>query len=91
MKKKGLVNLLSARTGVSRTECSTIIDALPDAMADALISDGEFNLREFATFKVSELSERMGYNPNTGELEKRPPKKKVNCKFSKKIIDELNK
>lgn len=89
MKKKNIVDLLSARTGITKGNCSTVMNALPDVMTEMLVQYGKLNIREFASFQVTELKERKGYNIQTGQVETRLPAKKVNCVISQKVLDQI--
>lgn len=89
MKKKSIVDILSAKTGITKGKCSTVMNALPDVMTEMLSEYGKLNIRGFASFQVTELKERKGYNIQTGQVETRPPAKKVNCIISQKVLDQI--
>lgn len=52
--------------GLSRKESATLVQAVLDELADALIRGESVNLSSFGRFHVRAKSERIGRNPKTG-------------------------
>lgn len=52
--------------GLSRKELATLVQAVLDELADALIKGKSVNLSSFGRFHVRAKSERIGRNPKTG-------------------------
>jgi DNA-binding protein HU-beta len=70
MNKSDLVNALSARTGLSRTDAARAVDTLfsPEdgLIANALRSGDRVQITGFGTFETRERKARTGRNPRTG-------------------------
>lgn len=99
MKKKELLKLTSKkyneqnRWGYSTPGTMEImLSSLVDALIDALVKDGKVTIRGLATLEVVDYgdSERGAWNPFTKEPMEYKPKKKIRCRFSKRIRDAIN-
>lgn len=67
MTKPELVDAVAAKTGMKKKDASMAIDAILDAITEALRKKEEVSLVGFGTFDVRARAERMGRNPRTGE------------------------
>ena len=67
MNKKELVAEVAAKTELSKKQAEAAVDAMLDAVTDALKKDEKVQLVGFGTFEVSERAARDGRNPRTGE------------------------
>lgn len=66
MNKAELVNEVSAKTGLTKKETQNAIDALTEAVGDALSKGEKVTLVGFGTFRVIKRKARTGRNPQTG-------------------------
>jgi len=68
MTKRGLIEeLLARRQGVSHRDSETIVNAMFEAMAEALGRGERIEIRGFGSFGVKQRRARQGRNPKTGD------------------------
>src|SRR5271170_8259309 len=67
MTKVDLIRNLSDRLGLSPVAAEQAVDAMLDAIINALKAGERANISGFGTFTVSERAARSGRNPKTGE------------------------
>lgn len=67
MNKTELVNAISEKSGLSKSDSKKALDATVEAIAQALKDGDKVALIGFGTFSVSERPERQGINPSTKE------------------------
>ena len=65
--KMHFVDILYERLGLSRSEASSVLEAIFDEVQAALVMGREVKLANFGTFATREKSARPGRNPRTGE------------------------
>ncbi len=65
--KSDLAKNVAAKTGFTATKANEAVNAVLDAITEAIESGEEIRLVGFGSFKVSETKERRGRNPRTGE------------------------
>ena len=65
--KMHFVDILYDRLGLSRSEASSVLEAIFDEVQAALVMGREVKLANFGTFATREKSARPGRNPRTGE------------------------
>jgi DNA-binding protein HU-beta len=65
--KNDLVVSVAEATGLSKADAGRAVDAVFDAITDALKAGEEVRLVGFGTFTVSERAASEGRNPRTGE------------------------
>jgi nucleoid DNA-binding protein len=63
MTKADFVDLVASRTGLTKRDVATVIEALLEAIKDALAEHKHIEIREFGTFKVRKRKASMKYNP----------------------------
>ncbi len=68
MKKSELIEMMSMKTGLSKTDATRAMDALTEIISTAL-STGErgFSLHNIGKFSVTKTKPRTARNPKTGE------------------------
>ena len=89
MLKQELLNLLSAKTELSKNKINEVILALEEVVIEELVSGNEINIGKLGTFKPKDRAERKGVNPKTGEKITIPAKKTAVFKVSKKVTSLL--
>jgi len=67
MNKSGLINAIAA-AGLDRRDAETALNAVLDAIADALQRDESVSIAGFGTFSVKKGKDAEGINPMTGEI-----------------------
>ena len=68
MNKTELVEVVSSKAGVTKTEAQKVVTATLDAIVQGVVADGKVILPGFGTFETRQRSARNGRNPRTGEV-----------------------
>ena len=90
MNRNELVDAVSNKTDMRKSEASKAVDAVFDAIADALKGGDEVRLVGFGTFSVAARAASEGRNPRTGEKIKIAASKQAKFKPGKGLRDSLN-
>ena len=90
MNKKELVAEVAAKTELSKKQAEAAVDAMLDAVTDALKKDEKVQLVGFGTFEVSERAARDGRNPRTGETIEIAAVKAPKFKAGNALKDAIN-
>ena len=90
MTKADLVDEISDRTKISKSETATIVDQLLNAISRALSEGKHIEIRGFGTFRVKDRKSRIARNPRTGEAVPVPPRKVPVFKVSKELKDMVS-
>lgn len=85
MIKLDIINRVAERAGVSKQEAEQVVDALFDAMKDALASGSRIELRGFGVFVVKPRKRGIGRNPRTGKEVPIPAGKTIRFKPGKDL------
>jgi DNA-binding protein HU-beta len=85
-----LVDPVSRKTDLKKSEASKAVDAVFDAIADALKGGDEVRLVGFGTFSVASRAASEGRNPRTGEKIQIAASKQAKFKPGKGLRDTLN-
>jgi len=85
-----LVDAVSNKTDMKKSEASKAVDAIFDAIADALKGGDEVRLVGFGTFSVASRAASEGRNPRTGEKIQIAASKQAKFKPGKGLRDSLN-
>ncbi len=67
MTKSQVVDQVAERASLSKRDAEEAVDALLDAIQDALRRGSEVTFQGFGKFSVAERGARQGRNPQTGE------------------------
>lgn len=67
MNKTDLINQVSELSGLSKKDAGKAVDAVFEAIGEALQSGDKVQLVGFGNFEVRERQARKGRNPQTGE------------------------
>jgi DNA-binding protein HU-beta len=85
-----LVDTVAGKTELRKAEASKAVDAVFDAIAEALKGGDEVRLVGFGTFSVASRAASEGRNPRTGEKIKIAASKQAKFKPGKGLRDSLN-
>ena len=90
MNRNELVDSVASKTDMRKSEASKAVDAVFDAIAEALKDGDEVRLVGFGTFSVAARAATEGRNPRTGEKIKIAASKQPKFKPGKGLRDSLN-
>ncbi|MFI5011769.1 MAG: integration host factor subunit beta [Hyphomicrobiales bacterium] len=91
MIKSELVECVMRRySGLYQRDAETAVDAVLDAIADALARGNRVEIRGFGAFSAKERRSRVGRNPRTGQRVPVAAKRVPMFKASKEIREALN-
>ncbi|MGB0682769.1 MAG: HU family DNA-binding protein [Magnetovibrionaceae bacterium] len=90
MNKNELVAAVSDKSDLSKADATKAVDAVFDAITDALKGGEEVRLVGFGTFAVSERAATTGRNPRTGETIQIAASKQPKFKAGKGLKDAVN-
>ncbi len=90
MNKTELVAAIAEKTDLSKVDSARALDAMVEAITEALKKDDQVVLIGFGSFSVKERAARDGRNPRTGETIKIKASKMPTFKAGKALKDALN-
>ena len=90
MNKQELTTVLAEQEEITKGKASAVINAVFDAIGDALQKGEEVTIHGFGKFSVSQRAAREGRNPRDGNPVKIKAKKSIRFKVHKKLADEVN-
>ena len=90
MNRNELVDAVSSKTDLRKSEASKAVDAVFDAIQEALKGGDEVRLVGFGTFSVASRAASEGRNPRTGEKIQIAASKQAKFKPGKGLRDSLN-
>ena len=61
------IELFALKAGISNTEAKLFIHALSETVTEVAISEGKATITGFGRFTISEVADREGTQPGTGE------------------------
>jgi DNA-binding protein HU-beta len=90
MNKNEFIDRVSEMAGINKAEAARAVDAVFDAVTEALRKGDDVRLVGFGTFSAAKRAAREGRNPRTGETIQIPAS--IQPKFSpgKGLKDALN-
>ena len=68
MTKAELIAVVSERTERTKKDAEKAVAAVIDTITETLANGEKVSLVGFGTFEVKERAERLGHNPQTGEV-----------------------
>lgn len=89
MNKSELIDAMAASADIPKAAAGKALDAMVEALTDALKKGDSVTLVGFGTFYVGERAERTGRNPKTGETIKIPAAKSPKFRAGKTLKDAL--
>ena len=90
MNRNELIDSVAGKADLSKAAANRAVDAVFDAITDALHGGSEVRLVGFGTFSVSRRAASEGRNPRTGEKIKIAASKQAKFKPGKRLRDQLN-
>lgn len=90
MNKNDLIQQLSDRSGLQKTDAAKAVDGVFDLITDALKSGDEVRLTGFGVFVVAARAGGKGRNPQTGEEITIKPSKQPRFRAGKQLKDAVN-
>ena len=90
MTKAELIDAIAAKLGGSKADAGKALDAVTEAIQDALVKGEEIKLPGFGQFEVAERGERTGRNPQTGAEIKIAASKAPKFSAGKALKDAVN-
>lgn len=89
MNKVELVAAMAERSGLSKKDCETALNAMTESVTAALKADDKVQLVGFGSFEVKERAARTGRNPRTNEPMDIPASKQPVFKAGKALKDAI--
>ena len=90
MKKSEMIEALSERTGLSKTDAEKMFNATFDLFKEELSKGNKVSVAGFGVFKISERAARDGRNPQTGETIHIAASKSVSFKAGTELKAKVN-
>jgi DNA-binding protein HU-beta len=90
MTKADLVEGLSSKLGVTKSEAERTVDSLIEAIIDALKQGDRVNISGFGAFAVLKRAARTGRSPKNGEPIEIAVSRVAKFKPGKQLRDSLN-
>ena len=87
MVKADIVNRVAEVTKIRKSQAMLAVDALFDALRDAMVKGERIEFRGFGVFQVKPRKRGIGRNPRTGHEVKIPPGRTVRFKPGKDLRD----
>ena len=91
MNKTDLVEVVALKTGKTKKEAEAMVNAVNEAIAEALAAGDKVQLIGFGTYSVKTRAAREGRNPKTGEKMTIAASKTPAFTAGKALKDALNK
>jgi DNA-binding protein HU-beta len=91
MTKAELVAKVAEKTGLKKAEAERAVNAVVDALAEALSKGERTAIPGLGVFSVKQRKERKGRNPKTGKEIKIPARKTVAFSVAKSLKESVNK
>ena len=90
MNKTQLVEVVALKSGLKKKEAEAAVNALVEAVGEALKAGDKVQLVGFGTFEVKGRAAREGRNPKTGETIKIAASKRPVFSAGKALKDSVN-
>ena len=90
MNKNDLIQKVSDRTGLLKTDAAKAVDGVFDIITDTLKQGDEVRLTGFGVFVVALRAGGKGRNPQTGEEITIKPSKQPRFRAGKQLKDAVN-
>ena len=90
MNKTQLIDVVATKTGLTKKAAEAAVNAVNDAIAEALAAGDDVKITGFGGFEVKERAARTGRNPKTGEAVEIPASKYVAFSAGSQLKDKVN-
>ena len=90
MNKTQFIEVVALKSGLKKKEAEAAVNAMTDAIVEALKAGDKVQLMGFGSFEVKERAEREGRNPKTGETIKIAASKTPAFSAGKAFKDAIN-
>src|SRR5829696_5164457 len=90
MLKSDLISILVARRQLTQKQAELTVDAIFDAMKDALCKGDNIEIRGLGAFHVKNYQGYNGRNPKTGQVIPVRPKRGILFRTGKELRDRVN-
>ena len=91
MNKTQLIDVVATKTGMKKAQAEAAVNAVNEAIVEALVAGDKVQLIGFGTYEVKERAARDGRNPKTGEIIKIAASKAPAFTAGKALKDAVNK
>jgi DNA-binding protein HU-beta len=91
MNKEQLIDKIASKTGNTKNDTATFLNAFIDVVHTSLVKSEGIQLIGFGSFNIAKRKATTGRNPRTGAPLKIPAKKVVKFVTGKKLKDAVNK
>ena len=68
MTKAELIAVVGEKAGLTKKDADKAVSAVLEAITETLVNGEKVSLVGFGTFEVKERAERLGHNPQTGDV-----------------------
>ncbi len=89
MKKAEFIDAVATKTGLSKKDTASALDAMLETIEEALVAKKSVSFIGFGTFSTSERKARTARVPGTGKEVKVPATTAVKFKVGKKLKDAV--
>ena len=90
MNKTQLIEAIADKSGLKKKEAEAALNAMTEAITEALKAGDKVQIVGFGTFEVKERAAREGRNPRTGETIKIAASKSPAFSAGKGLKDAIN-
>lgn len=90
MNKLELIDTLSERTDLSKSQAAQIVNIFFDSLKEAFAKGERVEIRGFCSFFIKEYDSYTGRNPKTGEKVHIPPKRLPFFKCGKELKERVD-
>ncbi len=90
MNKNELITAVAEKAGISKKDSEAAVNAVVDAITDALKKGDKVQIVGFGAFEVKTRAARTGRNPSSGEPVEIPACKVPTFKAGKPLKDAVN-
>jgi integration host factor subunit beta len=87
--KSDLIQLIAERASISGVKAETIVNAIFDAMTEALLKNERIEIRDFGAFEIRHYNAYQGRNPRSGAVIHVQEKRLPHFKSGKELRERL--
>lgn len=88
--KADLIDMVCAKAMINRVRAETLVNAVFDAMTEALVLNERIEIRGFGSFVNRNYEAYRGRNPKTGEVIEVPAKRQPHFKVGRNLLNTIN-